>query len=61
MLHFLQIKGKTFHQQKDYYSFYCGGLKPNPMSLRYACTPLDHFTWLKREEAAAEESEARVY
>ncbi|XP_059558429.1 normal mucosa of esophagus-specific gene 1 protein isoform X1 [Myotis daubentonii] len=26
MLHFLQIEGKTLHQQKDYNSFYCDTL-----------------------------------
>ena len=31
---FLQIEGKTLHQQKDYNSLCCSGLEPNPQCLR---------------------------
>ena len=34
MLHFLQMEGKTLHQQKDYGSLYCGSLELNPQCLR---------------------------
>ena len=34
MLHFLQIEGKTLHQQKDYNSLYISGLEPNPQYLQ---------------------------
>ena len=34
MLHFLQIEGKTLHQQKDYELHYCGGLEPKLQYLR---------------------------
>ena len=30
---FTLIEGKTFHQQKDYISLYCGSPEPNPCHL----------------------------
>lgn len=36
VLHYLQIEGKTLHQQKDYSSLYCGSLELNLQYLREA-------------------------
>lgn len=42
VLGFLQIEGRTVHQQKDYSSLYLGGLEWPTLSPRYACIMYIH-------------------
>ncbi|KAF6128064.1 ubinuclein 1 [Phyllostomus discolor] len=55
MLHFLQIEGKTLHQQKDYGSLYCGSLELNPQYLRGSLNPVFLKKSRKEEVGGAEQ------